>query len=76
MHFNDIEIQFNREERNNDIVKDGGLLVFLHKLRLIGARKYVDMEKEIDMCYWYILNNCEDVLVYIKLLLVSSNLNN
>ena len=67
MYLRGIETQFNREERNFDVSKEGGLMVFSQKFRSIGASKYVEIAREeLDMAHLYILNNCEEVEPYIE----------
>ena len=61
MYLHGIETQFNREERKNDIAKDGGLPIFSHKLRPVGATKYVDLKEDLERAHWYSLSNCAEV---------------
>ena len=66
MYLRGIETQFNREERNNDIAEDGGLSIFSHKLRPVGAAKYVDLKDDLEKAHWYILSNCAEVEPYME----------
>lgn len=62
-----IETHFNREERNCDIVEDGGLSVFSYRFRSLGAAKYVQMSpNELEMAHWYVLSNCEELEPYLE----------
>lgn len=62
-----IETHFNREERNCDIVEDGGLSIFSHRFRSLGAAKYVQMSSnELEMAHWYVLSNCEELEPYLE----------
>ena len=67
MYLGGIETQFNREERNFDMTKEGGLPIFSQKFRPIGGSKYIELSKEeLNMAHWYILNNCDEVEPFIK----------
>lgn len=67
MYLHGIETQFNREERNFVIEQNGGLLVFLQKIRPLGAGKYVELiDEEHEMGHWYILNNYEEVDPHVR----------
>ncbi|KAL3826143.1 hypothetical protein ACJIZ3_022172 [Penstemon smallii] len=67
MYLDGIETRFNREERNHDIVEDGGLSVFSQKLRPLGAPEYVEVKQnEIDIAHAYVLNNCEELEPYFQ----------
>ncbi|XP_039146815.1 uncharacterized protein LOC120284059 [Dioscorea cayenensis subsp. rotundata] len=62
MYLHGVETKFNKDERNVDSNQEGGLSVFSQRLRLLGAGKYVELDKmEIDMAHWYILKNCEEI---------------
>ena len=66
MYLRGNETQFNREEMNNDIVEDGGLSIFSHKLRPVGTAKYVDFKEDLERAHWYILSNCAEVEPYMQ----------
>ena len=67
MYLRGIETQFNREERNLGIEQNGGLSIFSQKFRPLGAGKYVELTHEKrKMGHWYILNNCEEVDLYVE----------
>ena len=43
-----------------------GLNVFDYSVRVIGKSRQEDKPKDLDEMVWYVLNNCPEILPYIK----------
>ncbi|KAM1523267.1 hypothetical protein ACFX10_013309 [Malus domestica] len=63
MYLCDVETEFTRLERNNDGDDTNALIsVFAQKARPIGGHLMVELSrKDIEMAYWYILDNCDEI---------------
>ena len=43
-----------------------GLNVFDYSVRVTGKSRQEDKPKDLDKMVWYVLNNCPEILPYIK----------
>ena len=70
MYLDDIEIRFNRTDRNADHEwgdNEPTLSIFKQTVRPIGARKFEFMDvNELSKAHFYILNNYEEIEDFIK----------
>ena len=70
MYLDDIEIQFNRKERNTNrewTDTEPTLFVFKANVRPISGRKYKHINiEERDLTHFYVLNNYEKIYHFMK----------
>lgn len=66
MYLTDVETAFTRPERNDDGPEPSATLsVFAQKVRPIGGHTLIEWsEKEMEVAYWYILDNCEEIEIF------------
>lgn len=63
MYLNNVETVFNKVERNNEMMDDGGeISVFSCRGRPIGKPNYCDVsDVQLDKLHAFILNSCEEI---------------
>ncbi|GJX18102.1 hypothetical protein Tco_0218934 [Tanacetum coccineum] len=68
MYLNDVETNFNKVERNNEMVDiDGDISVFSCKGGLLGSKITRDISNnELEKIYTYILHNCDEMVELIN----------
>ena len=70
MYLDDIEIRFNRTDRNADREwndNEPTLSIFKQTVRPIGARRYEFMDvNELSKAHFYVLNNYKKIKNFIK----------
>ncbi|CAN6586409.1 unnamed protein product [Malus baccata var. baccata] len=68
MYLCEVEIKFSRPKRNDDGSNPNALIsVFDQKARPFGAHVMVQLSREeIEVAYWYILDNCDEIEDFIK----------
>ena len=70
MYLDDIEIRFNRTDRNANHEWDDNestLSIFKQIVRPTGAKRYEFMDvNKLSKVYFYVLNNCEEIKDFIE----------
>ena len=70
MYFDDIKIRFNRTDRNIDHEwgdNELTLSIFKQTVQSIGTKRYEFMDvNELSKAYFYVLNNYEKIIDFIK----------
>ena len=55
------------DRHSKDVGEDNpGLNVFDYSVRVTGKSRQEDKPKDLDKILWYVLNNCPEILPYIK----------
>ena len=55
------------DQLSKDVDEDNpGLSVFDYSVRVTGKSRQEDKPKDLDKMVWYVLNNCPEILPYIK----------
>ncbi|CAN6719181.1 unnamed protein product [Malus baccata var. baccata] len=83
MYLCEVEIKFSRPKRNDDGSNPNALIsVFAQKARPFGAHVMVQLSREeIEVAYWYILDNCDEIedfrkyMIHIEILEIDSHAN-
>ena len=74
MYFRGVDTRFKRPDRNYEGGQMGVLsafTVFSQKVRPIGAQGGYDLcGREFERARWYVLNNCEEIEHYLRLVMI------